>query len=377
MACCLSCLVGCNDANKYDKQVKVTFDLAGGTYKNCTLPVVHYYNAAEGQKIKIGEMTAVAGGDLVRTGYVFDGWYRTLNADGSYADEWNFDTDTVDHNGVTLYAKWKKPYKYTYEFCYIDEKTQQKVVIGSAEADEGDVCQLDLASIQYANARPGYTMVDYVDKDGNLWDESFTHPGGEADLAVEVYVQYVEGDYAVVKEPSDFVAGKNIFLARDIDLNGEKLSLSFFTKGVFDGNNHKISNFKVEYSTSKDDLISFDNSDNNIVIGLFGMLNGATVQNVTFENMSIDVKTTFGNINNIYVAPLCGSITGSTLSNVKVLNFQCTHSSLPLSFYQDNDRTKPLKEGKLNVANDRLSYLIDDKSVVTNCTVTAKTTADN
>lgn len=370
------CLSACDDTNHYDGQAKVTFDLVGGEYKNCTLPVVHYYKLQEGETCKIKELAELSRGDLIRSGYELDGWYKTLNKDGTYADKWSFESDTIDSNGVTLYAKWKKPYKYTYQFCYNDEIFNDEVILGSFTVDEGETCQLALADIQFANARDGYTMVDYRDKDGNLWDESFVHPGGEGDLAVKVYVDYVKGDYAVVKEAGDFVAGKDIYLARDIDMKGRKFSLSFFTKGKFEGNNHTISNFEIDYTTNRNDLVSFDNSDNNIVIGLFGLLNEATIRNVTFENVKVDVNTSFGQINNIYVAPLSGSIIKSTIDNVKVINFDCTYSRLPSSFYQDGDRSKPLVEGKLNIVDDKLSYA-DSESTITNCKVTAKTNADD
>jgi uncharacterized repeat protein (TIGR02543 family) len=43
-------------------------------------------------------------GDPVRSGYIFDGWYR----DSDLTTEWDFDADIVTAN-ATIYAKWSEP----------------------------------------------------------------------------------------------------------------------------------------------------------------------------------------------------------------------------------------------------------------------------
>ena len=39
----MASLMGCSDKNSYEGMTKVIFELEGGTYQNCTLPVINYY----------------------------------------------------------------------------------------------------------------------------------------------------------------------------------------------------------------------------------------------------------------------------------------------------------------------------------------------
>ncbi|MDR0301605.1 MAG: InlB B-repeat-containing protein, partial [Treponema sp.] len=67
----------------------VTFDTDGGT------PHPGYQKIMPGGKV--AKVPAV-----LRTGFGFGGWYT----DQSFTNQWNFDTDTVDGDGIVLYAKW-------------------------------------------------------------------------------------------------------------------------------------------------------------------------------------------------------------------------------------------------------------------------------
>lgn len=106
-------LAGCDDVVQYEG-VKVVFMLEGGTFQNGEGSVVYYYQFPEGAQNLIRPLEDFASDDddLVKNGYDLEGWYLTKKTDKdgnvSYTDKWNFDTDTVDAEGVTLYACWKK-----------------------------------------------------------------------------------------------------------------------------------------------------------------------------------------------------------------------------------------------------------------------------
>ena len=68
-------------------------------------------------------------------------------------------------------------------------------------------------------------------------------------------------------------------------------------QGIFDGNNHTISNLKIDRPSSS-------------AVGLFGYADGAT-----FKNIVIDETTINGNGD---VGPVCGNASSSTFSNCKV-----------------------------------------------------------
>lgn len=344
------CLAGCDDKVNFDGQAKVTFMLNGAKYKNGTEPVVHYYKLAEGQKTKILELNKKnTGAELVYEGFNFLGWYKDKNFSSN--SKWNFATDTIDGNGITLYARWEAIvyHNYTYQICYIDEETQQKQVLGSYRSDAG--LKFDQRSGEkIAAQRKGYTLIEFVDEQGGAWNSEFVHPGGDGDVAVDVYAKFIKGDYRIIRKASDFdtAIGHNIYLYNDIDMGGYELDLSFFKSGVFDGNGKKIYNFTVKYGATKDDMVQ--DVDGEITgnfslnIGLFGLLNNAEIKNVTFDEMTIDLNASLNMIQKIFVAPISVHATDSTFSNVKV-NCTYKYTRLPNTFYQDNDRNKPLKDG--------------------------------
>ena len=362
------CLVGCDTTVNFDGQAKVTFDLQGAKYKNGTEPVVHYYKLAEGQETKILELNkSNTDADLVYEGFNFLGWF-TAKAGGR---KWNFNTDTIDKDGVTLYARWEAIvyHNYTYQVCYKDEQTGEKIVLGSYRTTQGAKFSQN-QGVKLA-ARKGYTLIDFADEQGNVWDNSFTHPGGEGDLAVDVYARFIKGDYKIIRDAYDFdsAIGHNIYLYNDIDMGGYELDLRFFKSGIFNGNGKTISNFTVAYGATKTDMT--DDVDGEITgefalnISLFGLLNNAEIKDVTFDNMSIDLSASLNMIQKIFVAPVSVSASNSTFSNVKV-NCSYKYSRLPESFYNED---KQLIEGKLMSVTEEnvLCYKMIDSTADEKC----------
>jgi hypothetical protein len=68
---------------------------------------------------------------------------------------WDFATDKMGKEGVTLYANWVKDVKHTYDICYLDE-SNKPVIVYSYSVSEGDKFK-DLLS--KANSRNGYTAL--------------------------------------------------------------------------------------------------------------------------------------------------------------------------------------------------------------------------
>lgn len=104
-------------------------------------------------------------------------------------------------------------------------------------------------------------------------------------------------------------------LTTDIDCGGSLASIfnsgNIFT-GHFDGDNHKIYNFKM---------------DSNQYTGLFGYISGATIKNLVIEGVSYDATRS-----NTYVGALAGYAKHSTISNVKINNVDISHSGQTTTF---------------------------------------------
>lgn len=351
-------LVSCTNEKNYDGKVKVVFELEGGTYQNCVLPIVHYYPFETETSNLIIDPTTLTGSGIEKAGYRLEGWYQVKTLEGenvTYTNKWNFETDYVNSEGITLYAKWEKNIKYTYEVIYYDEN-QEIQKLGTYEVNAGEKF-VDYAN--YAKKRLGYTAIKFLDDNGNVWDENYVHPGGEKDLAIKVVVDYIEGSYAVVKTAKELKANKtkNIYLANDIDLGGEEFNFGDY-KGIFLGNGYTISNFSIKYDASKYGLVEdFENeSQKSLCISLFGRVDGATICDVTFDNVLVDVKTPLTTTYRIYVAPIGVDIKNSIIKNVN-FNGNFRYSQLPTNFNIEEN---------LIFITDKAYYIKDDSTIIEN-----------
>lgn len=354
------CLAGCSSERSYEGLTKIVFELEGGSYQNSELPITHYYDFEEGSENTIAEPTALSKENVSRTGYKLDGWYTTKTQNGEetvYSGKWDFETDKVTTEGITLYAKWSKAISLTYNVCYLDEQSQQKVVLGTYNVVAGDKFS---DYMDYARRRSGYAFLGaFKDADGGDWDENFTHPGGESDLAVDVYATYVKGIFSVVRTADELKRAKsaNIYLMSDIDMGGAELSFADYRK-VFEGNGHTISNFKISYSSGRYDLVNDFEDENNksLCISLFGNAENATIRNVNFANASVEINTTLSTIYKIYVAPICVSVKGTTIENVTV---DLSYSAVRLPSQIEADI-----EDRLVVFTDVYGFADNESSVV-------------
>ena len=217
-------------------------------------------------------------------------------------------------------------------------------------------------------------MIKLFDENKNPWDSNFTHPGGETDTAVKVYAKYLEGDYTVVRTATELKiaanGNNNIYIANDIDMQGESLSFKNFTK-EFLGNNCTISNFVLSYSSTKDSLVSDyeDNSKNSLSISLFGDTNGAKICDVNFTGVTVDVDTVFSQIYKIYVAPISVNAVNTEISNVTVEG-TVTISRLPSEVQADMENRLVLQ------LTDAVCFK-DQSSTVTEFTSQLKFTENN
>ena len=358
----LICLTGCKKEDSYEGKTKIIYELEGGKYKNTQSQVIHYYDFAPGSYNKIFDPNSLDVDDEVtKPGYVFAGWYQTKNeVDGNivYSDQWDFDNDLATDKGLTLYAYWKKAIVYSYTLCYLNDQGEE-VILGSYEVSEGDKFN---DYLKYANKNVGYTCIGFSDNYNNPWDNEFKHPGGDANLDIKVYVNYIKGNFVVVNTASDLIKnkGRNIYLASDIDMEGREFNFGNY-KSTFIGNGFTISNFKVNYDATRNGLLEdFEEpSKSSLYISLFGELNGATIENVNFKNVIVDVKTKLTTTYKIYVAPIAISSTDSTIKNV-TLEWSYGFSELPKDFNVEEN---------LIYITDRPVYKKDETSVIENVNI--------
>lgn len=330
-------LVGCSeqgDQTDFSGKVKVVFELEGGTYQNCKTAVVNYYAFKEGTANLISPLGAFKPNSTFTNGeLVFDGWYKTKTQNGdkvSYSGKWDFESDTVDENGIVLYAKWASPIHHTYTVCYKNEGGET-IALGSYEVEEGEVFSDYIHN--YANKRAGYTFLSFVDENGNPWNQSFTHPGGETDSDIKVYCTYVKGFFQLVSTPAELIKAKasNIYLLNDIDMEGATFSFGDYKKTLI-GNGHTISNFVINNTNE----LKQSPESGSLLVSIFGNAEDAVVENVNFENVSLIVDTTFSKIKQVYIAPLAVVAEKCSFTNV---TFDGTYEikKLPADFSEEEN----------------------------------------
>lgn len=358
----LLCLISCKEEENYDGQVMVTFHLEGGTYMNCTRPVVLYFDFQTGGDNYICSPTDLTRKEITKSGYDLAGWYRTKIENGdevSYADPFDFENDKVDENGITLYALWEKKVKYAYNVCYYNSNNEL-IVLGTYNVKAGDKFE---DYLNYAANNWGNTALGYYDESGNEWDTEFKHPGGETSLTVNVYVKYLEGEYLIAKSADDLgsliAASKNIYLVNDIDLNGNNLCFKNY-RGHLIGNGYTISNFNLNYGAGRDDLIPDfeDEGKTSLCLSLFGKTKGAIIENVSFKDVTFKLNTTFKLTHKVYIAPLAVSMEDTKIKNV---NFDGTLEiiKLPTDFNIEENL----------IISELPYYLKDDLSIIENVNV--------
>ena len=250
---------------------------------------------------------------LSRSGYDFTGWYT--DEDCTPSSKWDFDT-AFDVPELTLYAGWEKSVKHTYSVYYVEESGNEPVRLGGYDASEGETFSdwRDIASL-----RDGYTCIGYYfDRELSIpWDQSFTHPGGESDLDVAVYADYIKGEWELVSNYDQLksaVSSSNVYLTADIDCGGKEFSVGTFS-GIFNGNGYKISNFSV----SKGGAASTPTS------AIFKKLTSeAEIVNVTFENVTYNFTDIKQSTATIKVTPKVAALAVEMQAGAKVSGVSIT-----------------------------------------------------
>lgn len=346
-------VTGCNNNSDEPKGVKIIYELEGGVYKNCLNPIRFYFEFGEEDMMYIQDPTTLTNDAVTRSGYTLEGWYTDKN----YTKKWDFDKDQVSKEGITLYAKWKKNIIYKYNVCYYDKQNILQI-INSYEVQAGEKFN---DYLNYAKKRNDglYTPIRFLNESGEVWDENFTHPGGDSNLDINVIVEYIEGDFALVSTAEELRQNKNrnIYLLNDIDLGGEEFPLKDYRYKLI-GNEKTISNCIVTTNPTKYGLSVDHTQDdqNSLYVSLFGNIKNATIIDVTFDNVVFEIKSTFTNTYKIYVSPICTKLENCIIDKVTInVTYKCVE--LPSGF--------DIEENLVFVTDE--AYLIDSSNnTVTN-----------
>lgn len=283
----------------------VTFVINGGILSYGTSSTSGSINYAYHPGTYVKDPTEFNNYKILRDGYNFTGWYTSPDCKPS--EKWDFNT-ILNVEKLTLYAGWELAIKYTYSVNFVDG--ENTVTLGSYSVSEGEKFN-DWR--KFADTRENYTSYGYYsDPECTIpWDTSVTHPGGDVDLDIPVYVNYIEGNWNIVNnfdELKNALKSGNVYLNKDIDCEGEELYVSDDFNMIFEGNGFKVTNFTVP---KKGTAV-------NPSCAIFSKLaDGADIRNVSFENVTyrfFDIK------DHASVKANVASLTVKLESGVKITN---------------------------------------------------------
>jgi len=307
---------GCaGSTDEFEGKNIVTFKVNGGVLNYGTSSTKTSVNFAYHPGTYILDPTKdIPNYSLSRSGYDFTGWYTDISCAPEF--KWDFNTP-FDVPMLTLYAGWEKSIKYTYSVYYVDESSGTPVKLGDYNALAGGTFS-DWKDV--AELREGYTCIGfYADKElTTLWDEDFAHPGGEVDLDIPVYADYIEGEWELVSNYDQLKravnVGGNVYLTSNIDCGGKEFSVATNFASIFNGNGYTISNFTVPRSGTALTPTS----------AIFkGLTATAEVVDVNFANVTYNFTGVKENTATITVKPKAAALAvdmqaGATVKNVTV-----------------------------------------------------------
>ena len=237
-----------------------------------------------------------------------------------------------------LYAVWE-PQAY----FVVDTVNKDGNVINLAKFEtrsNGTLKERDCKST-LTDAYSGHTYYKlYSDKEMTTeWDENKKFSEFETTPErpyVRVYAKYIEGTWTIVKTPLDLIGAlrgdRAVYLDNDVTFDGTTASTTWpyvkrYSK-LFEGNNHKVifqKEITINYALTKNSTITDDDGRLLAIsgpryIGLFGALSG-TIQNVTFENVVINVEKPISTAfeKGVWVGLFAGRLeTKATISNVNL-----------------------------------------------------------
>ena len=371
----------------------VTFSLEGGEYKNSKNAVEYYFLLGEGETVRIDTPTGYSDKAVTRPDYRLEEWCRTrtpvMGDNGEvesyeYSDPWNFETDVIRRGDrITLYANWSRLIKFSYNVCFKDD-AGETVIIGTYEVDEGARFN-DYSKYSTKVLQNTYKKTAIPDEDGNMFfdendepfKDSYRHPGGDEDTAVNVYVHCIDGIYSLVYTPDELNAVQNtthVYLAADIDFEGKTLKSLNNYRGIFKGNNKTVKNFKLNRGSARDG--SYGNADivqdsaiedgRLICISIFGNAVGAQISDVAFENVTIDVNASYSGIDKVIVAPLFVKMTEfeGNFVNPERRATSATNVSFDGTVTVSKLHEGLNKEQDVIIVTDKMYYVKDDASYI-------------
>jgi len=265
----------------------------------------------------VQKLSSAAVNLISKNGYTFYDYYSDKECTMPY--------DFSEYLHSELILSNDKIYKQLYE--EFPEYFRKLEYIEPAESDDGgiekDTSDLYINKLGYEIVTDDATIRQKIRARKDEIIENSIKSYEENTAGKTVYLKYVEGRYIRVDSADKLKSsGKYGFtgldatgnptdgyiILNDIDFKGITLDMAGSFSGKIYGNGYKLKNIEINVSSRKLD------SDTSKSVGIFNSLDGAYIENLTFENFSVNLSVQPGIP--VTVGALAINANNATLKNV-------------------------------------------------------------
>lgn len=233
---------------------------------------------------------------IVKKGYTFDGYYSDKAGTVPY-DFTEYTHQVLVPSNEDIYAKLQKEFlKYIKKVKYV-KPAEDEV------NPEEDTSDLFINKLGYEITTDDEKAREKIrDRKDEIYEDAIDYYIENASSKV-VYLKYSEGSYVRITKADDLKTGGKVWfsgldkagnpvdgyiISSDIDFKGAPIAMAEKFSGKIIGNGFSLKNITFSINSKKVD------QDTSKAIGLFHELDGAYIENLTFENMTVKLSVNSG-----------------------------------------------------------------------------------
>lgn len=268
----------------------------------------------------IQPLSSAAESLIAKPGYTFEGYY----ADEACTIPYDF-TEYVHENLIPsneeIYAQLHQEFpNYIKKIQYV-EPTEEEL------NPEEDTSDLFINKLGYEITTDDEQIRNMIRaRKDQIYDEAINRYIENASHKV-IYLKYSDGNYAQITSVDQLKSGGKVWFSgldksgnpvdgyvimNDIDFKGVAVSVAEEFSGKILGNGYSLKNITINLNSKKID------KDTHKALGLFEKLNGAYIENLTLEDMSINMNVNSGI--EVTAGALAAEANNTELKDVKFVN---------------------------------------------------------
>ncbi|TAH69522.1 MAG: hypothetical protein EWM47_06805 [Anaerolineaceae bacterium] len=229
---------------------------------------------------------------ISKSGYSFEGYYSDKALTVPY-DFTEYAHVALIPSNEEIYKELQKEFPdYIKEVKYVEPEEDE-------ETSDKDTSDLFINKLGYEITTEDEAVRRSIRKyKDELYENAVSYYVTNASSKV-IYLKYIEGSYVQISKVDDLKSGGKVWfsglnklgnpvegyiLTNDIDFKGVSVTMADTFSGKIIGNGHSLKNITINVSSKKID------NDTSKSVGLFNELDGAYIENLTIDNMTVKLN---------------------------------------------------------------------------------------